>query len=263
MRAALPARAPARVRISARLTLYHYGRSWQAPSAVPIRRRSVVRVYLRTSLGAVNNVWETRHRLVLEYLEKLADQLRSKEQIAPAELEEQVVRLRPAPNGCIRVGRVLGLPVPRRQLEYFEYLGVAGQRLGGQRGHLLRHRNVGNDAIHLPAQPLPDQRLHALERRRIRVVAGAHDLLGLGQHPVVRPGSRISMYAVCRHLFSKSCTPARSLDCFARSSTISHSLSNSAASDGVRHARMACGSGGGTGSWSGGGAAAGEAMSTR
>jgi hypothetical protein len=44
-------------------------------------------------LGAVSNVWETRHRLVLEYLEKLANQLRSKEQIAPAELEEEVVRL--------------------------------------------------------------------------------------------------------------------------------------------------------------------------
>jgi hypothetical protein len=41
----------------------------------------------------VSNVWETRHRLVLEYLEKLAGQFRSKEQVAPAELEEQVVRL--------------------------------------------------------------------------------------------------------------------------------------------------------------------------
>jgi len=41
----------------------------------------------------VNNVWQTRHRLVLEQLEKLADQLRGKQQIAPAVLEEQTVRL--------------------------------------------------------------------------------------------------------------------------------------------------------------------------
>jgi hypothetical protein len=41
----------------------------------------------------VSNVWETRHRLVLEYLEKVVDQLRSNEQVAPAELEEQLLRL--------------------------------------------------------------------------------------------------------------------------------------------------------------------------
>ncbi len=41
----------------------------------------------------MSNVWETQHRLVLEYLEKLVDQLRSKEQVAPAELEEQLLRL--------------------------------------------------------------------------------------------------------------------------------------------------------------------------
>jgi len=41
----------------------------------------------------VSNVWETRHQLVLELLEQLADQLRDKEQVAPAELEEQIVRL--------------------------------------------------------------------------------------------------------------------------------------------------------------------------
>ena len=41
----------------------------------------------------MSNVWETRNRLILEYLEKLADQLRSGEPIAPAELEEQLLRL--------------------------------------------------------------------------------------------------------------------------------------------------------------------------
>jgi hypothetical protein len=41
----------------------------------------------------VSNVWQTRHRLMLERLEELADQLRSKEPIAPAVLEGQTVRL--------------------------------------------------------------------------------------------------------------------------------------------------------------------------
>lgn len=41
----------------------------------------------------MSNIWETRHRLVLEYLEKLVDQLRSEERVAPAELEEQLLRL--------------------------------------------------------------------------------------------------------------------------------------------------------------------------
>ena len=41
----------------------------------------------------MSNVLKTRHRLVLDYLEKVVDQLRSKEQVAPAELEEQLLRL--------------------------------------------------------------------------------------------------------------------------------------------------------------------------
>lgn len=40
----------------------------------------------------MSSVWETRNRLVLEYIERLADQLRSKEPIAPPALEEQTVR---------------------------------------------------------------------------------------------------------------------------------------------------------------------------
>ena len=41
----------------------------------------------------MSNVWETRHRLLLEQFDELADQIRSKEQVAPAILEEQTVRL--------------------------------------------------------------------------------------------------------------------------------------------------------------------------
>ena len=41
----------------------------------------------------MSNVWQNRHRLMLERLEELADQLRNKQQVAPAALEEQTVRL--------------------------------------------------------------------------------------------------------------------------------------------------------------------------
>jgi hypothetical protein len=41
----------------------------------------------------VSTVWETRHRLLLERLETLARQLRQDEELAPATLEEQTVRL--------------------------------------------------------------------------------------------------------------------------------------------------------------------------
>ena len=41
----------------------------------------------------MSNVWETRYRLLLEQFDELADQIRSKEQVAPAILEEQTVRL--------------------------------------------------------------------------------------------------------------------------------------------------------------------------
>jgi hypothetical protein len=41
----------------------------------------------------VSNVWQTRHRLMLERLDELVDQLRKEEPIAPAVLEEQTVRL--------------------------------------------------------------------------------------------------------------------------------------------------------------------------
>lgn len=41
----------------------------------------------------MSNVWQTRHRLMLERLEELADQIRGKEPIVPTALEEQTVRL--------------------------------------------------------------------------------------------------------------------------------------------------------------------------
>lgn len=41
----------------------------------------------------MSNVRETRSLLLLEQLEELADQRRNKEQITPAELEEQILRL--------------------------------------------------------------------------------------------------------------------------------------------------------------------------
>lgn len=41
----------------------------------------------------MSNVWQTRHRLMLERLEELAGQLKNKEPIAPAVFEEQTARL--------------------------------------------------------------------------------------------------------------------------------------------------------------------------
>lgn len=41
----------------------------------------------------MSNVWEIRNRLLVEHLEKLADQLRSEEPIALEDFKEQLVRL--------------------------------------------------------------------------------------------------------------------------------------------------------------------------
>src|SRR5262249_61965623 len=41
----------------------------------------------------MSDVWQTRHRLIIEQLERLADELRSEQQVAPAVLEEQATRL--------------------------------------------------------------------------------------------------------------------------------------------------------------------------
>lgn len=49
--------------------------------------------YCRALFRVVNNVWQTRCRLLLERLEVLAHKLREKQPIAPPELEEHTVRL--------------------------------------------------------------------------------------------------------------------------------------------------------------------------
>lgn len=54
----------------------------------------------------MSDVWETRKRLILERLEKLIDQLRGKESVTPAELEEQAVRLLTALLMLLRQHRV-------------------------------------------------------------------------------------------------------------------------------------------------------------
>lgn len=54
----------------------------------------------------------------------------------------------PASNGAGGVVLVVGSAVPRCEFEGGEDLGKVGERLGGQNGDLVRHRGVGNDAIH-------------------------------------------------------------------------------------------------------------------
>lgn len=49
--------------------------------------------YREASPKAVNNVWETRYRLIMERLEELAERLSSGEPIALSTLEEQTARL--------------------------------------------------------------------------------------------------------------------------------------------------------------------------
>lgn len=56
----------------------------------------------------------------------------------------------PTPDGAGGVVvLVVGSAVPRGEFEGGQDLGEVGERLGGQRGDLVRHRGVGNDAIHL------------------------------------------------------------------------------------------------------------------
>lgn len=54
----------------------------------------------------------------------------------------------PPADGSGGVVLVVGSSVPRGQFEGGEDLGEVGERLGRQRGDLVRHRGVGNDAIH-------------------------------------------------------------------------------------------------------------------
>lgn len=70
----------------------------------------------------------------------------------------------PAPDCTLRIALVLRPAVPRRQLEYFQHLGVGVQDLVRQCGDLRDRGRIGNDLVHLPDLPLADQRLHFLER---------------------------------------------------------------------------------------------------
>jgi hypothetical protein len=78
----------------------------------------------------------------------------------------------------------VGLAVPRGEFEGGQDLGEVGERLGGQRVDLVRHRGVGNDAIHpLAAESLLDQDLQ-VDGVGVGVVSGALDLLSLGQDSI-------------------------------------------------------------------------------
>lgn len=54
----------------------------------------------------------------------------------------------PPSDGAGGVVFVVGLAVPRGEFEGGQDLGEVGECVGGQRGDLVRHRGVGNDAIH-------------------------------------------------------------------------------------------------------------------
>lgn len=54
----------------------------------------------------MSTVRETRHRLLLEYLERLADQLRREESVEPAELKAHTVRLLTAVVMLLRQHRI-------------------------------------------------------------------------------------------------------------------------------------------------------------
>lgn len=86
----------------------------------------------------MSNVWESQNQLTLEYLEKLANQLRSKEQLAPAELEEQVVRLLATMVILLRQHRVN----KRGQCQYCSWR-VETWRLGLRRPRCTVYRALG------------------------------------------------------------------------------------------------------------------------
>jgi hypothetical protein len=84
------------------------------------------------------------------------------------------------------IGRMLGLAIPWSQFQYGQHLGIRLQHFNRQRIDLREGLVRGNYAIHLPAQPTIDHRPHVFDRAGAGIVPGPHDLLGLGQHPVIR-----------------------------------------------------------------------------
>jgi hypothetical protein len=90
----------------------------------------------------VSDVWEIRNRLILAYLEKLANQLRSKEPVAPAQLEEQTVRLLAALVMSLRQHRV----TKRGQCRYCSWR-IKIWRFGHRRPRCAVYRAL-NFALH-------------------------------------------------------------------------------------------------------------------
>lgn len=93
----------------------------------------------------------------------------------------------PAPYGASGISAVHREPVPGREPQNVQRLSVGSQGMAWQRGDLIIDRLVGNELVHLPAQPPTKGLLHDIERYRIRVLAGPEDLLSLGQDSRVGP----------------------------------------------------------------------------
>ena len=89
-------------------------------------------------MESVSNVWETRHRLLLEQLEQLVDQLRSEEPFPAVTLKEQTVRLLTATVMLIRLHRVN----KRGQCRYCSWR-IKTWRLGRHRPQCTVYRALG------------------------------------------------------------------------------------------------------------------------
>jgi hypothetical protein len=90
----------------------------------------------------VSDVWKTQNRLILEYLEKLAHQLRNEEPVAPAQREEQTVRLLAALFMLLRQHRVN----KRGQCRYCSWR-IKTWRFGRRRPQCTVYRDL-NFALH-------------------------------------------------------------------------------------------------------------------
>lgn len=93
------------------------------------------------------------------------------------------------PHRDVRLVLVLSAAIPGCQLEHIKHLGIERQRPGRQRSDLVQRCAVGNDAVHLSAEPLADQRLNVLDCHGVRIRPSAQDLGSLVQHPPVHLGA--------------------------------------------------------------------------
>lgn len=69
------------------------------------------------------------------------------------DLPSKVRAERPAPDRTVRVAHMLGLAVPRGQLQDGEHFGEGYEGCGGQRCDLLEDCVIGNDAIRQTSGP--------------------------------------------------------------------------------------------------------------